>query len=121
MLLSSLSVLILKQLFFSISVNSGRIIVKCYLSKHGALIVINNVSAILYLTVLFVDRTTGGLASILKDSSEVKFSKEEQSLTCCILCTADYSLETTQQVRDTIQKHRYAVRAKGYSLFSNCP
>ena len=44
-------------------------------------------------------RSTGGLASILKDSGEVKFSKEEQSLTCCILCTADYCLETTQQVR----------------------
>ena len=78
------------------------------------LIVINNVDAPLYLTVFFLDRTTGGLASILKDSSEVKFSKEEQSLTCCILCTADYCLETTQQVRNTIQKHRYTVRAKGY-------
>lgn len=44
-------------------------------------------------------RSTGGLASILKDSGEVKFSKEEQSLTCCILCTADYCLETTQQVK----------------------
>ncbi|EDO37778.1 predicted protein [Nematostella vectensis] len=41
---------------------------------------------------------SGGLASILKDASDVKFSAEEKSLTCCILCTADYCLETTQQV-----------------------
>ena len=50
-------------------------------------------------------RSTGGLASILKDSGEVKFSKEEQSLTCCILCTADYCLETTQQVRGLMPKY----------------
>ena len=50
-------------------------------------------------------RSTGGLASILKDSGEVKFSKEEQSLTCCILCTADYCLETTQQVRGLVPKY----------------
>ncbi|KAK2558268.1 Vacuolar protein sorting-associated protein 53-like protein [Acropora cervicornis] len=43
-------------------------------------------------------KSSGGLASILKDSGEVKFNKDEQSLTCCILCTADYCLETTQQV-----------------------
>ena len=47
-------------------------------------------------------RSSGGLASILKDSGEVKFNKDEQSLTCCILCTADYSLETTQQVNKVL-------------------
>ena len=43
-------------------------------------------------------RGSGGLASILKDT-DVKFNKEEQSLTCCVLCTADYCLDTTQQVK----------------------
>lgn len=51
-----------------------------------------------------VKSSTGGLASILKDSGEVKFSKEEQSLTCCILCTADYCLETTQQLEEKLKE-----------------
>lgn len=45
-----------------------------------------------------LSRGSGGLASILKDANEVKFSTDEKSLTCCVLCTADYCLETTQQV-----------------------
>ncbi|XP_032234117.2 vacuolar protein sorting-associated protein 53 homolog [Nematostella vectensis] len=47
---------------------------------------------------------SGGLASILKDASDVKFSAEEKSLTCCILCTADYCLETTQQLEDKLKE-----------------
>lgn len=49
-------------------------------------------------------KSSGGLASILKDSGEVKFNKDEQSLTCCILCTADYSLETTQQLEEKLKE-----------------
>lgn len=49
-------------------------------------------------------KSSGGLASILKDSGEVKFNKDEQSLTCCILCTADYCLETTQQLEEKLKE-----------------
>lgn len=49
-------------------------------------------------------KSTGGLASILNNTGEVKFSKEEQSLTCCILCTADYCLETTQQLEEKLKE-----------------
>ncbi|CAB3985678.1 vacuolar sorting-associated 53 homolog isoform X1 [Paramuricea clavata] len=46
---------------------------------------------------------SGGLASILKDN-EIKFSKEDQTLACCILCTADYCLETTQQLEEKLKE-----------------
>ena len=41
--------------------------------------------------------STGGIASLLKDS-EVKFNEEEKRLICCILSTSEYCQETTQQV-----------------------
>ncbi|XP_046839737.1 vacuolar protein sorting-associated protein 53 homolog [Xenia sp. Carnegie-2017] len=46
---------------------------------------------------------SGGLASILKDN-EVKFNKEDQILACSILCTADYCLETTQQLEEKLKE-----------------
>ncbi|XP_028396416.1 vacuolar protein sorting-associated protein 53 homolog isoform X2 [Dendronephthya gigantea] len=46
---------------------------------------------------------SGGLASILKDN-EIKFNKEDQTLACCILCTADYCLETTQQLEEKLKE-----------------
>ncbi|XP_077995725.1 vacuolar protein sorting-associated protein 53 homolog [Glandiceps talaboti] len=52
--------------------------------------------------------TAGGLniSSLLKDTpSEItKFTESEQRLVCCILCTADYCLETTQQLEDKLKE-----------------
>jgi len=47
--------------------------------------------------------TTGGLASLLKDN-EVKFTEEEKRMICCILTTAEYCQETTQQLQDKLQE-----------------
>nr|XP_006823123.1 PREDICTED: vacuolar protein sorting-associated protein 53 homolog [Saccoglossus kowalevskii] len=52
--------------------------------------------------------STGGLSisSLLKDtpSDITKFTENEQRLVCCILCTADYCLETTQQLEDKLKE-----------------
>ncbi|XP_070571554.1 vacuolar protein sorting-associated protein 53 homolog [Ptychodera flava] len=52
--------------------------------------------------------TAGGLniSSLLKDTpSDIpKFTEYEQRLVCCILCTADYCLETTQQLEDKLKE-----------------
>ncbi|XP_057294888.1 vacuolar protein sorting-associated protein 53 homolog [Hydractinia symbiolongicarpus] len=47
--------------------------------------------------------SSSGLASILKDS-DVKFNEEEKRLICCILTTAEYCQETTQQLQDKLQE-----------------
>ncbi|XP_065054602.1 vacuolar protein sorting-associated protein 53 homolog [Rhopilema esculentum] len=48
-------------------------------------------------------KVTSGLASILKDS-EIKFNAEEKRLTCCILTTAEYCLETTEQLQEKLKE-----------------
>jgi len=45
----------------------------------------------------------GGLSSLLKDQ-EVKFTEEEKRMICCILTTAEYCQETTQQLQDKLQE-----------------
>ncbi|KAH0535661.1 vacuolar protein sorting-associated protein 53 homolog [Cotesia glomerata] len=56
----------------------------------------------------FRDLSTAGLIqnfqSFLKEGESTRFSKEEQSRICCILTTAEYCLETTQQLEEKLKE-----------------
>ncbi|XP_066261170.1 vacuolar protein sorting-associated protein 53 homolog isoform X1 [Euwallacea similis] len=43
-------------------------------------------------------------SSLLKEGEVVRFTKEEQTKICCILSTAEYCLETTQQLQDKLKE-----------------
>ncbi|KAK9876119.1 hypothetical protein WA026_011236 [Henosepilachna vigintioctopunctata] len=52
--------------------------------------------------------STSGLiqnfSSLLKEGDAIKLGKEEQTRICCILTTAEYCLETTQQLSDKLKQ-----------------
>ncbi|KAL1502584.1 hypothetical protein ABEB36_007707 [Hypothenemus hampei] len=52
--------------------------------------------------------STSGLiqnfSSLLKEGEVTRFTKEDQSKICCILTTAEYCLETTQQLQDKLKE-----------------
>lgn len=52
--------------------------------------------------------STSGLiqnfSSLLKEGDAVKLSREEQGKICCILTTAEYCVETTQQLSDKLKQ-----------------
>ncbi|XP_050309102.1 vacuolar protein sorting-associated protein 53 homolog isoform X2 [Anthonomus grandis grandis] len=52
--------------------------------------------------------STSGLiqnfSSLLKEGEITRFTKEEQTKICCILTTAEYCLETTQQLQDKLKE-----------------
>ncbi|XP_012253433.2 vacuolar protein sorting-associated protein 53 homolog [Athalia rosae] len=54
------------------------------------------------------DLSTAGLIqnfqSFLKEGEATRFNKEEQSRICCILTTAEYCLETTQQLEEKLRE-----------------
>ncbi|XP_046604385.1 vacuolar protein sorting-associated protein 53 homolog isoform X1 [Neodiprion virginianus] len=54
------------------------------------------------------DLSTAGLIqnfqSFLKEGESTRFNKEEQSRICCILTTAEYCLETTQQLEEKLRE-----------------
>ncbi|XP_015586668.1 vacuolar protein sorting-associated protein 53 homolog [Cephus cinctus] len=54
------------------------------------------------------DLSTAGLIqnfqSLLKEGESTRFNKEEQSRICCILTTAEYCLETTQQLEEKLRE-----------------
>ncbi|XP_011299307.1 vacuolar protein sorting-associated protein 53 homolog [Fopius arisanus] len=56
----------------------------------------------------FRDLSTAGFIqnfqSFLKEGEITRFSKEEQSRICCILTTAEYCLETTQQLEEKLKE-----------------
>ncbi|OAD52537.1 Vacuolar protein sorting-associated protein 53 like protein [Eufriesea mexicana] len=56
----------------------------------------------------FRDLSTSGFIqnfqSFLKEGENTRFSKEEQSRICCILTTAEYCLETTQQLEEKLRE-----------------
>ncbi|XP_020283021.1 vacuolar protein sorting-associated protein 53 homolog [Pseudomyrmex gracilis] len=56
----------------------------------------------------FRDLSTSGFIqnfqSFLKEGETTRFSKEEQSRVCCILTTAEYCLETTQQLEKKLRE-----------------
>ncbi|CAK9810263.1 Vacuolar protein sorting-associated protein 53 homolog [Anthophora quadrimaculata] len=56
----------------------------------------------------FRDLSTSGFIqnfqSFLKEGESTRFSKEEQSRICCILTTAEYCLETTQQLEEKLRE-----------------
>ena len=47
---------------------------------------------------------TGFIQNILKEGEITKFTEEEQCRICSILCTAEYCLETTQQLEDKLRE-----------------
>ena len=44
------------------------------------------------------------LQSILKESDIMKLTEDEQCKTCSILCTAEYCMETTQQLEEKLKE-----------------
>ncbi|XP_030753580.1 vacuolar protein sorting-associated protein 53 homolog [Sitophilus oryzae] len=52
--------------------------------------------------------STSGLiqnfSSLLKEGEMMRFAKDEQTKICCILTTAEYCLETTQQLQDKLKE-----------------
>lgn len=56
----------------------------------------------------FRDLSTSGFIqnfqNFLKEGENTKFSKEEQARICCILTTAEYCLETTQQLQEKLRE-----------------
>lgn len=44
------------------------------------------------------------IQSILKEGETVKLTEDEQCRTCSILCTAEYCLETTQQLEEKLKE-----------------
>lgn len=46
----------------------------------------------------------GLIQSILKEGEITKFTEEEQCRICSILCTAEYCMETTQQLEEKLKE-----------------
>ncbi|XP_058806703.1 vacuolar protein sorting-associated protein 53 homolog [Phymastichus coffea] len=74
------------------------------LPKIGGVSLGSSVSSI---TREFRDLSTSGFiqnfSSFLKEGETSKFSREEQARICCILTTAEYCLETTQQLEEKLR------------------
>lgn len=47
---------------------------------------------------------SGLIQSILKEGEVAKFTEEEQCRACSILCTAEYCMETTQQLESKLKE-----------------
>lgn len=49
--------------------------------------------------------TAGSLIqSILKEGDNSKFTDEEQKLICVVMCTAEYCMETSQQLEEKLRE-----------------
>ncbi|XP_034947406.1 vacuolar protein sorting-associated protein 53 homolog [Chelonus insularis] len=68
----------------------------------------------------FRDLSTAGLIqnfqSFLKEGENTRFNKEEQSRICCILTTAEYCLETTQQLEEKLKEKTDKIYAEKINL-----
>lgn len=68
----------------------------------------------------FRDLSTSGfiqnLQSFLREGENTRFSKEEQARICCILTTAEYCLETTQQLEEKLREKTDKCYAKRINL-----
>ena len=51
-----------------------------------------------------ISSATGLIQSILKEGEVSKLTEEEQCRTCSILCTAEYCMETTQQLEEKLRE-----------------
>jgi len=51
-----------------------------------------------------ITSATGLIQSILKEGEVNKFTEDEQCRICSILCTAEYCMETTQQLEDKLKE-----------------
>uniref|UniRef100_T1IEK0 Vacuolar protein sorting-associated protein 53 homolog n=1 Tax=Rhodnius prolixus TaxID=13249 RepID=T1IEK0_RHOPR len=50
------------------------------------------------------DLSSGFMQNFLKEGESTRFNKQEQARICCILTTAEYCLETTQQLEKTLKE-----------------
>ncbi|XP_043683653.1 vacuolar protein sorting-associated protein 53 homolog [Vespula pensylvanica] len=68
----------------------------------------------------FRDLSTSGfiqnVQNFLKEGENTKFCKEEQARICCILTTAEYCLETTQQLEEKLREKTDQCYAKRINL-----
>ncbi len=51
-----------------------------------------------------ITSATGLIQSILKEGEVTKLTEEEQCRICSILCTAEYCMETAQQLEDKLKE-----------------
>lgn len=90
---------------------------KKYLHEYSEKLLINNLpkietqslgSSVHSLTRDIQKMSTSGLiqnfSSLLKEGEITRFNKDEQTKICCILTTAEYCLETTQQLADKLKE-----------------
>lgn len=90
---------------------------KKYLHEYSEKLLINNLpkietqslgSSVQSLTRDIQKISTSGLihnfSSLLKEGEITRFNKDEQTKICCILTTAEYCLETTQQLSDKLKE-----------------
>lgn len=88
-----------------------------YLNEYAEKMLLNNLpkiesqslgSSVQLLTRDLQKMTTSGIiqnfSSLLKDGEVVRFNKDELGKICCILSTAEYCLETTQQLSDKLKE-----------------
>lgn len=61
--------------------------------------------------------TAGSLIqSILKEGDNSKFLEDEQKLCCVVLCTAEYCMETSQQLEEKLREKTDATLTHQISL-----
>lgn len=88
-----------------------------YLHEYSDKLLLNNLpkiesqtlgSSVQNLTRDFQKISTSGLiqnfSSLLKEGEIIRFTKDEQAKVCCILTTAEYCLETTQQLGEKLKE-----------------
>lgn len=51
-----------------------------------------------------ISSASGLIQSILKEGEVTKFTEEEQCRICSILCTAEYCMETSQQLEEKLKE-----------------
>ena len=51
-----------------------------------------------------ISSASGLIQSILKEGEVTKFTEEEQCRICSMLCTAEYCMETSQQLEEKLKE-----------------
>ncbi|XP_023933119.1 vacuolar protein sorting-associated protein 53 homolog [Lingula anatina] len=73
-----------------------------YLKEYSQKILMNNLPKISSQS--SITSASGLIQSILKEGEVTKFTPAEQCVVCSILCTAEYCMETTQQLEEKLQE-----------------
>ncbi|XP_071094311.1 vacuolar protein sorting-associated protein 53 homolog [Haliotis cracherodii] len=74
-----------------------------YLKEYAIRVLLNNLPKLSNQS-SSISSATGLIQSILKEGEVTKLTEEEQCRTCSILCTAEYCMETTQQLEEKLRE-----------------